>query len=72
MARRHMKAAVYRMPPMPSDDVYLSISSEGSKHNGSVHSSVRLAMAPFRLASHIGNPAAAKMDENESPMTIVY
>ena len=60
------------MPPIPSEDVYLSMSSEGSRHSGSVQNSVRLAMAPLRLASHSGKPAPEKIDEKESPMTIVY
>ena len=44
----------------------------GSRHSGSVQNSVRLAMAPLRLASHSGKPAPEKIDEKESPMTIVY
>ena len=57
---------------MPKKEVYLSLSSDGSSDSGSVHSSVRLTIAPLRLASILGSPAAAKTEENESPMIIVY
>ena len=35
-------------------------------------SKVRQRIAPDRLAMRDGSPQAEKMDENESPMTIVY
>ena len=49
-----------------------SAESDGSNESGSVPHAVRKAMAPERLATRAGKPHAEKIDENESPMTMVY
>ena len=49
-----------------------SADSEGSSESGSVPRAVRKTIAPERLAMSDGSPHAEKMDEKESPITIVY
>ena len=49
-----------------------SADSEGSSESVSVPRAVRKTIAPERLAMSDGSPHAEKMDEKESPITIVY
>ena len=48
------------MPPMPRKEVYLSRSSEGSRHSGKVHRPVTAAIAPERDERRAGRPAACR------------
>ena len=57
---------------MPRNDVYCSISRLGSRQRGSVQRPVMRPMAPERVASLAGSPAAEKMDEKESPITYAF
>lgn len=49
-----------------------SAESDGRSESGIVPRAVSHTIAPERLATSLGSPHAVKMDENESPITIVY